>query len=92
MRQRCRRKVSFDFNEIYFKPRGIPLSELKVTNISEEELETLRLRYIEKINQKEASEQMGISQSQYQRDLSLVLEKLSEALIEGYAISVNKGI
>ena len=90
MRHRNRRNVGFDFNEIYFKPRGIPLSTLEEVHITDEELETLRLRYIEKIDQEEAAKTMGISQSQYQRDLSTVLEKISIALIEGQAISITK--
>jgi uncharacterized protein len=89
MRRRNRRRVRFDFNEIYFKPRGIPLSSLEEVNISDEELETLRLRYIEKLDQEQAANKMGISQSQYQRDISIVLEKISKALIEGNAISVG---
>ncbi|NLZ24219.1 DUF134 domain-containing protein [Candidatus Dojkabacteria bacterium] len=82
--------MGYSFSEIYFKPRGIPLSQLEEIHITDEELETLRLRYIEKREQTEAAKQMGISQSQYQRDLSSVLEKISRALIEGYAISVSK--
>lgn len=90
MRNKNRRKLGFRFNEIYFKPRGIPLSSLEEVHITDEELETLRLRYIEKIDQEEAAQRMGISQSQYQRDLSIVLEKISKALIEGNAISITK--
>jgi len=89
MRRRNRRRIAFDFDEIYFKPRGVPLSSLEETHVSDEELETLRLRYIEKLDQESASKKMGISQSQYQRDLSTVLEKISKALIEGNAISVG---
>lgn len=90
MRQRNRRKLGFQFDEIYFKPRGIPLSQLEEAHITDEELETLRLRYIEKIDQQEAAKRMGISQSQYQRDLSVVLEKISIALIQGKAISITR--
>lgn len=90
MRPRCRRRVGYQFDETYFKPRGIPLSSLEEVHITDEELETLRLRYIEKIDQEEAAKKMGISQSQYQRDLSLALEKISKALIEGNAISIKR--
>ncbi len=90
MRQRCRRRLGRDFSEIYFKPRGIPLRELNEVTITDEELETIRLRYLEKMDQDEASKKMGISQSQYQRDLTSVLEKITKALIEGYAINIAK--
>lgn len=90
MRQRCIRRLGRDFSEIYFKPRGIPLRELNEVTITDEELETIRLRYLEKMDQDEASKKMGISQSQYQRDLTSVLEKITKALIEGYAINIAK--
>ena len=78
------------FNEIYFKPRGIPLRNLEEIIITDEELEVLRLRYIEKIDQEKSAKKMGISQSQYQRDLSEVLMKITKALIEGKAINIQK--
>lgn len=90
MRQRCRRKLGRGFNEIYFKPRGVPLRELNEVTITDEELETLRLRYIEKMDQNESAHRMGISQSQYQRDVTLVLEKITKALVGGYAINVAR--
>ena len=90
MRNRFRRRLNFEFNDVYFKPRGIPLSTLKEVRISDEELETLRLRYIEKIDQEQAAKMMGISQSQYQRDLTFVLEKITNAFINGYAINIEK--
>lgn len=90
MRPRHRRRLGIQFNDTYFKPRGIPLRELNEVNITDEELETLRLRYIEHIDQEQAAKMMGISQSQYQRDLTSVMEKISIALINGYAICIKK--
>ena len=90
MRPRLRRRLGIQFKDTYFKPRGIPLRELKEINITDEELETLRLRYIEDIDQDQAAQMMGISQSQYQRDLTSVMQKISQALINGYAISITK--
>jgi predicted DNA-binding protein (UPF0251 family) len=88
MRRRLRRRVQFNFKDYYFKPRGIPLSSLDEIKISNEELETLRLRYLKKIDQHEAAKQMGVSQSQYQRDITKALEKITKALIEGKALLI----
>jgi len=33
---------------------------------------------------------MGISQSQYQRDLTTVLEKITKAFMQGSAINIKK--
>lgn len=92
MRRRFRRRISYNFNEIYFKPRGIPLNQLGEVVLSFEELETLRLRYIKNLDQEIAAKQMNISQSQYQRDLTKALEKISVALINGDAIRVERAI
>ena len=92
MRRRQRRKVMYQFRETYFKPRGIPLNMLLETVITFEEMEAIRLRYIQKLNQEVAAKQMGISQSQYQRDLNTALEKISVALINGNAIRVEDHI
>ncbi|MBN1374250.1 DUF134 domain-containing protein [Candidatus Dojkabacteria bacterium] len=90
MRHRFRRHLGFRFNDIYFKPRGIRLQQLQEVTITHEELETIRLRYIEKLDQDEAAEKMGISQSQYQRDITTALEKITKALIEGMAINIQQ--
>ena len=42
------------------------------------------------MNQEQAAQMMGISQSQYQRDLTSVMQKITEALINGCAISITK--
>ncbi|RLC35178.1 hypothetical protein DRH14_01495 [Candidatus Shapirobacteria bacterium] len=90
-RRRRRRKIAKKFNDVYFKPRGIPLSLLREIEISHEEIENLRLRFVEKLGQRQSAEKMGISQSQYQRDLVKILEKLTRALINGWAIKIEKG-
>jgi len=89
MRQRYRRRIGWQFKDTYYKPRGIPLRDLSEIIISDEELEVLRLRYIEKLDQTKSAEQMGISQSQYQRDLTFVLEKITKALVYRYALKIG---
>lgn len=90
MRRRLRRKIGYNFAQHYFKPRGIPLTELDEIKITDEELETLRLRFLSDLNQHEAAEKMGISQSQYQRDIVKAMEKITKALIEGKAILIER--
>jgi uncharacterized protein len=92
MRRRARRRIQYKFNETYFKPRGIPLNLLTETALSFEELEALRLRYVKKLDQEKAAKQMSISQSQYQRDLTNALEKITVALINENAIKIENPI
>jgi len=90
MRKRFRRRIQYNFNDTYFKPRGKPLSTIEEVTLSDEELETLRLRYVKRFPQERASKEMRISQSQYQRDITKALEKITDALIEGKAIKIEK--
>lgn len=85
---KTKRKIGFDYDNIYYKPQGVPLSQLKEVVVNPEELETLRLRYVEDLSQHEAAQRMGISQSQYQRDLVNTLKKITNALISGDAINL----
>jgi hypothetical protein len=90
--RRRRRRINYNFRETYFKPRGVPLNLLPETVLSFEELESLRLRYLKKLDQNQAAQKMKISQSQYQRDLTNALEKITNALINESAIKIEKSI
>ena len=81
--------MGFNFKDVYYKPRGVPLRGLAEVEISHEEMETLRLRYIEKMKQDDAAKKMGISQSQYQRDIVEAMSKIVRAFISGDAIKID---
>jgi predicted DNA-binding protein (UPF0251 family) len=83
------RKISFDPNVVYFKPRAVPLSRLKEIYLNVDEVEALRLCDLKDFEQKVAAKKMKISQSTLQRVLSLARKKVSEALVEGKAIKIN---
>jgi predicted DNA-binding protein (UPF0251 family) len=75
---------------LFYKPQGARLQSLDVVEISLEEFEALRLRYVKKLNQVQSAVQMHTSQSTFQRILSNALEKVSIALVEGKAIKIAK--
>ena len=84
------RKVFFDPNVTYFKPRAVPLSMLEEVDLSLDELETLRLCDLKNLEQTEAARKMKISQSTLQRILTSAHQKVAQALIEGKAIKIRK--
>jgi len=84
------RRVFFDPNVTYFKPRAVPLSMLEEVDLSIDELEALRLCDYKELEQTEAAKKMKISQSTLQRILTLARKKVSQALIEGKAIKIKK--
>lgn len=82
--------IRFEPNVIYFKPQGIPMINLEIVEVSMEEIESYRLRHLEKLEQIEAAEKMKTSQSTYQRILYSAYEKIGDALINGKGIKITK--
>jgi len=91
VRPRRERRISFQPDVTYFKPAGVPMSELKETVLSFSELEALRLLNIEEIEQNNAAKKMNISQSTLSRLVQSARKKLTNALIEGHAIKIEGG-
>jgi len=87
-RPRLNRNIIFDPSVTFFKPRGVPLRELEIVDLSLEEVEAIRLKNIEKLDQTECAMRMKTSQSTFQRILSSAYAKISEALISGKAIKI----
>ncbi len=84
------RKIKFTPQVTYFKPRGVPIRNLSVIELTTEEIEAYRLRHIENLEQKKAAKKMHTSQSTYQRILSSAYKKTADALINGKAIKIIK--
>jgi len=84
------RKVGFEPNVNYFKPRAIPLSMLKEVDLSVDEIEAVRLHDLEDCNQANCAEKMKISPSTFQRILTTAHKKIAEALVKGKAIKIWK--
>jgi predicted DNA-binding protein (UPF0251 family) len=91
-RPRRRRNLQSIPNATFYKPQGIPLHALEVVTLTHEEWEALRLKFTEGCDQHASAEQMGTSQSTFQRILFSAQKKTSEALVCGKAlrIMVNK--
>lgn len=89
-RPRLCRRIRFNPKITYFKPQGVPMRILEVITLTREELEALRLKNIENLEQVECAKLMKTSQSTFQRILSSAYKKVSEALIRGKAIEIRK--
>lgn len=89
-RPRLCRNIVFDPKVTYFKPRGIPMKDLEIIELSTEELEAYRLRHDKGLDQTKAADAMHTSQSTYQRILYSAYTKIAEALIHGKAIKIVK--
>ncbi len=88
MRPRKPRHICFRPEVRFFKPRGIPLKQLEIVKLTDEELESLRLKNTKNLSQNKAAEEMKISQSTYQRILAGAYRKISDAVVNGKAIKI----
>lgn len=85
------RRVEFEPEFTYFKPAGIPKRELEEVVLHVEEVEAIRLKDLEDLEQEECAERMHISRPTFQRVLISARKKVAEVLIEGKALRVEGG-
>lgn len=71
-----------------FKPRSIPMTELDVMTLGEDELEALRLCDVEGLHQAVAGERMGVSRGTVQRLLKTGRETIIRAIAETAALVI----
>ncbi len=91
VRPRKIKLVNFKPDVTYFKPRAVPLRELREIELTIDELETLRLSNLEKVSQADAAKKMKIHQSTFQRTQTRAREKITDALVNGKAIKIRGG-
>jgi uncharacterized protein len=75
----------------YFKPRGIPLSDLEEIVLGMDEFEAIRLADLENLYQEEAAKEMKISRQTFGRILDSAHRKVAEAVVEGKALRIEGG-
>jgi len=91
VRPRLCRRIKFNPEVNYFKPQGIPVRCLEVVQMSLEEMEALRLKNLEGLEQTQAAQKMNTSQSTFARILASAHQKIADALINGKAIGIEQG-
>ena len=90
-RPRRLRRIFREPDVTYFKPRGIPLKELKEISLNVEEFEALRLKDFEGLDQNSCAEKMKVSQPTFYRIISSARKKVSDAIINAKAIKIEGG-
>lgn len=90
VRPRMCRRLRFRPKARYFKPQGIPLAELDEITITREELESIKLKDFDDLEQTEAAQKMKTSQSTFQRILSSARKKITSAIVEGKALKIEE--
>lgn len=90
-RPKCCRHVGCMPDKNYFKPRGIPSSQLDEVVLSLDEYESLRLADFEGLYQEQAAAEMGISRQTFGRIIESAHKKIADVLIHGKALKIEGG-
>lgn len=74
-----------------FKPRAIPLSELAIVTLKDEEWEAILLSDYNGLSHEAAGKNMGISRPTFSRVLASGRATVAKALAEGCALKIGGG-
>ncbi|HHX96235.1 MAG TPA: DUF134 domain-containing protein [Clostridia bacterium] len=85
------RRVEYKPEYTYFKPAGVPKRELEEIILHVEEIEAIRLRDVEDLEQEACAQRMHISRPTFQRVLSSARKKIATSLLEGKALRIEGG-
>jgi len=87
---KCRR-ICFTPRSAYFKPAGIPVSELEQISLTLDESEALRLADLQGIEQEEAAKSMKVSRQTFGNILRSARSKIADSIINGKALKIEGG-
>lgn len=90
-RPRICRKVSGTPKATYFKPRGVPLSDLGEAYLTVEGLEALKLADLESLTTTEAAARMEVSRHTFGRILAEARRAVADALVNALALRIEGG-
>lgn len=89
-RPQCPRLIEHSPPVDYFKPAGIPLRDLREIVLAADEMEALRLADCEDLYHVDAAGRMGISRQTFDRIIRRARQKVSQALVKGLALRIEK--
>lgn len=90
-RPRKWRRVAFIPEQKYFVPYGVQKDHFQEVELKMEELEAMRLKDIEGLNQAECAVKMEISRQTFQLIIDEARKKVAVALTTGMAINITGG-
>ncbi len=90
MRPRLCRRIRFRPDITYFKPAGIRMVALEESVLAADELEAVRLKDLEGLEQEEAARRMNISQPTFHRIVASARKKIADAIVKGKAIRIER--
>lgn len=90
-RRQLLRRVSAVPAVTYFKPSGLPLTDVREVRLLVEEAEAIRLKDLNRLEQEACARKMNVSRSTFSRILDSARYKIADALLGGKAIRIEGG-
>lgn len=87
---KCRRVFGMPGAD-FFKPRGIPLSDLQEIGLTIDEFEAIRLADLEGLYQEEAAKKMDVSRQTFGNIVASAHKKIADAIVNGKALKISGG-
>ncbi|AKB76474.1 hypothetical protein MSLAZ_3213 [Methanosarcina lacustris Z-7289] len=91
VRPRKRKMVNFEHQLRNFKPENLEEGSFAEIVLAFDELEAMRLSFLENLSQIDAASCMDVHQSTFQRMLKRALEKVTEAFVYGKSVKIEGG-
>jgi len=91
VRPQKHRRVAFNPEISYFKPRGIPMFDLEEVRLTVDQREAIRLSDLMGMSHEDAGRRMGVSRATFGRIVQRARKAVADALINGKAINVEGG-
>ncbi len=92
VRPHINRKIRGEPNVTYFKPQGVPLSELEEINLTLDGLEAIKLADENGLYHDEAAKRMGVSRPTFGRILAQARKAVATAITQGKALRIGGGV
>jgi uncharacterized protein len=91
LRPERKRRVCIDPEAVVFKPRGTPFKQLEKIDLTLDELEAIRLCYLDGLYQEDAAKEMDISRQTLGRILISANQKIADFIVNGKALFIGGG-
>ena len=91
VRPQKHRRVAFNPEISYFKPRGIPMFDLEEVRLTVDQREAIRLSDLMGMSHEDAGRRVGVSRATFGRIIQQARKAVADALINGKAINVEGG-
>lgn len=91
-RPKLKRTIRCNPSAYYFKPRGIPMSELEEIILEDDEIESIRLADLQGLFHEDAALKMKVSRATFGRVLHSARNKIADSILNGKAIKLSESL